>query len=187
MSIYTSNNNTSAENVNLTDRIEALILHALMTDPIVWEKVLPHIQPAYFTDLAEKSICAAIKAHSTQHKTLPDPQSVLVGLNNVTTSQDIYEEACEYVRSISTRSPSASIWMLSKCEGWIKERRVYRAKCDLYEDQPSRTLAKLTEELLAADAFTLEPVKVDVYSYVLSHQQPQSFARQEIGYLVEPL
>jgi archaellum biogenesis ATPase FlaH len=182
MSIYTTNSSTSAESVNLSDRIEALILHAIMTDPKVSETVLPHIHPSYFNDVTEKSICSAIKAHTTQHKTLPDPQSVLVGLNSIT-PDDIYEEASEYVRAISTLSASATPWMLTECERWIKERRRSQVVSDIIEKK--RTVAKLTEELLAAEAFTLEPVKADVISYIRSNP-PQSLPRQEISYLIEP-
>jgi KaiC/GvpD/RAD55 family RecA-like ATPase len=169
----------------MIERLESLILHSLMTDPKIWETVLPHIQPFYFSDPAERSICAAIIAHTAEYKTIPDPQSVLIAINNATPSQEVYEEAVEYVQAIAKEPVSATPWMLTKCERWIKDCRIYLAKCDLVADKPQRTIAKITEDLLAAEAFTLQPVKVDVISYIRT-QSPQTLPRQEISYLIEP-
>ncbi|CAB4141220.1 41 helicase [uncultured Caudovirales phage] len=109
------------------DKIEILILSALMHDDSYCRKVLPFIKGDYFSDESEKIIYQKIESFIQKYDNLPSKEALLISLSNDRSLIDSIEKSSkEIVSNLSGVNVDAQ-WLLDQTEEWCKDRAIYLA------------------------------------------------------------
>lgn len=114
----------------MRDRIETLILFNLLANEDYTRKVLPFLQPEYFSDKTEKIIFNCIHSFIVQYNTAPTQDTILITINqNAKIGAAEYEEVQGYIKNYLTSRTDIpdQQWLLDKTEDWCKEKAIYNA------------------------------------------------------------
>ena len=111
-------------------RIESTILRNLIYTEEYTRKVLPFIQPEYFSNQAEKYIFNEVKNFVETYKVLPTYEALIINFNNTTgisedTLKNIYNNLKDFE---STKNEPIRIdWLVEQSEKFCQDKAVYNA------------------------------------------------------------
>ena len=139
------------------DRIETVILGALMHDDSYCRKVLPFIKGQYFSDESEKLIFQKIEEFIHKYDNLPSKEALLISISNDRSLMDVTEKNSKEIVSNLTSIKVDSQWLLDQTESWCKDRALYIALMDSIKiaDDKKGKLSKGSIPKILTDALSV--------------------------------
>jgi replicative DNA helicase len=106
---------------------ETLILQNLLFDDEFGRRVLPYLKPEYFKERAERTIFEQIAAFKTEYNALPTKESIVIGLEKITTlNQDTYDKAVETTLSLNDSKENME-WLVDHTEEFCQTQSLHNA------------------------------------------------------------
>lgn len=141
----------------MIDRIENLILSALIFNEDYARRVLPFIKPQYFNDLAEKIIYEKISDFIIKYEKLPTKEILYISTAKDDSLTDTIESS---IKDIITSLEPANVdltWLLEQTESWCKDRALYLALVDSIKiaDDKKGKLSKGSIPKILTDALSV--------------------------------
>lgn len=115
----------------MNDRLEISILRNLINNEEYVRKVLPFLEPEYFSDSsAEKISFELIRDYFTKYNKIPTREAILIDAEALTTLDgDTLEEVQEIVKSLRTKEDDNSIqeWLIENTEKFCQKQALINA------------------------------------------------------------
>jgi replicative DNA helicase len=107
-------------------RIETTILSNLIHNEEYARKVIPFLNPAYFSDFIEKNIFTAIENYVHKYNNSPEVEALDIDLQKVNLNEDQYKSVQQHLVTLQPSKVDFQ-WLLDETENWCKERAIYNA------------------------------------------------------------
>jgi len=107
-------------------RIETTILSNLIHNEEYTRKVIPFLNPAYFSDFIEKSIFISIENYVQKYNNSPEVEALDIDLQKVNLNEDQYKSVQQHLATLQPSKVDFQ-WLLDETENWCKERAIYNA------------------------------------------------------------
>jgi hypothetical protein len=110
-------------------RIEETILENLVLNEEYSLKVLPFVQPEYFTDIVERKVFGLIKSFVEKYKALPSKESLIIEIEEIEDfTEDQYNNAVSMVSNFSEdKETNNKDWLNDQTETFCRDRALYNA------------------------------------------------------------
>jgi len=110
-------------------RIEETILENLVLNEEYSLKVLPFVQPEYFTDIVERKVFGLIKSFVEKYKALPSKESLIIEIEDIEDfTEDQYNNAVSMVSNFSEdKETNNKDWLNDQTETFCRDRALYNA------------------------------------------------------------
>lgn len=105
---------------------EQLILSSLLYNEDFTRKVIPHIDPEYFSDKSQRVIFEVIRDYFTSYNNLPTKTALLIDCENKSLPQPLYEDVSKTVSSLSNENENTE-YLVVTTEKFCKERAIFNA------------------------------------------------------------
>ena len=112
------------------DRIESIILRALVYDNEFMRRVLPFVADEYFTDRVECLVFTKIKSFIDRFNVLPTKEALIIDLNNTEKIvQEDLDAANAYLNTLESEKDEKpnSDWLSERAEVWCRDQAMYNA------------------------------------------------------------
>ena len=110
----------------MTTSTENIIFSQLLSNENYTRKVLPHLRDDYFSTQAEKNFLKIYNRFFNKHNRIPSKQAMLVEIDHLKSSADIYTSMVEIVERTETFEESLD-WLVEETEKYCKERAIFTA------------------------------------------------------------
>ena len=107
-------------------RIETTILSNLIHNEEYARKVIPFLNPAYFSDFIEKNIFTDIENYVHKYNNSPEVEALDIDLQKVNLNEDQYKSVQQHLVTLQPSKVDFQ-WLLDETENWCKERAIYNA------------------------------------------------------------
>lgn len=107
-------------------RTETLIFSQLMLNIEYSRRVLPHIQEEYFSSSEDKIFFKIYTRYFKKHNVIPSKQAMLVEIENLKGSADVYKSLSEVLSQTETFTENLE-YLITTTEKFVKERAIYNA------------------------------------------------------------
>ena len=136
---------------------EQIVMNCLFSDDGFVRKAMPYIEREYFQTESNKIVFDMMKVHIEKYNELPSRESLLVSLDDVNVSENIYKEILDFIEYLNKNKDEHknSLWQLDATEKWCKDRALYNAVMKsiniINEDSSSEkgNMPKILQEALA--------------------------------------
>jgi len=135
---------------------EQVVMNCLFSDDAYVRKALPFIEREYFQTESNKIIFDMIKNHIEKYNDLPTKESLLISLDDINVSENIYTECSQFINYLHNQRDEHrnSEWQLDATEKWCQDRAIYNAVMKsiniINEDSPEKgNMPKILSEALA--------------------------------------
>ena len=110
-------------------RIEETILKNLVLNEEYSLKVLPFVEPEYFTDIVERKVFGLIKSFVEKYKALPSKESLIIEIEDIEDfTEDQYNNAVSMVSNFSEdKETNNKDWLNDQTETFCRDRALYNA------------------------------------------------------------
>jgi replicative DNA helicase len=135
----------------MTKEITDVILHALMTNQEYAEKVLPHLEEAFF-EYSANPIFSVIESHFVRYGSGPTYEQVVVAISG--TAEDCEEISARLKEVVATNEAPDMKWLLDETEQFIERQREYCLLLDCINRQRDGKPLPLPEEYAKALTFS---------------------------------
>jgi KaiC/GvpD/RAD55 family RecA-like ATPase len=106
--------------------IEELIFSQLLTNDAYARVVLPHLKDEYFSSQEEKTFFKIYSRFFQKHNTIPSKQAMLIEIENLKSSADVYTSMKEMVgRTVEFEETLK--YLVDTTEAFVKERAIFNA------------------------------------------------------------
>lgn len=106
--------------------IENIIFSQLLTSDEYARAVLPHLKEDYFSTQEEKNFLKIYRHFFTKHNKIPSKQAMLIEVENLKSSAEIYKSMVEIVNRTVEFTESKD-YLLEKTEAFCKEKALFNA------------------------------------------------------------
>ena len=126
------------------NRIETIILKNLLLNEEYTRKVLPFLQPNYFTNNSEKTLFLEIQEFINKYNSLPSKESIII---NLTESKDLTEsqlkDTVEIINEIEKERDVTTDqrWLTDNTEKFCQDKAIYNAIMESVQILDNRTNA----------------------------------------------
>ena len=135
---------------------EQVVMNCLFADDAYVRKALPFIDREYFQSESNKTVFDLMKNHIEKYNELPTKDSLMISLEDVNVSENIYKESVEFIDYLNNQKEEHrnSQWQLDATEKWCQDRAVYNAVMKsisiINDDGPDKgNMPKILSEALA--------------------------------------
>ena len=108
-------------------RIETTILNNLLQNEEYVRKVIPFIEPEYFTDFIEKTIFTTIKEYIQKYNDPPVVEALLIDVQKVALTEEQFGRVKEYIDTHIKKTEVDFEWAVNETEKWCKDKAIYNA------------------------------------------------------------
>lgn len=106
---------------------ERICLQSLVNIFPYTKKVLPHIQPDYFGDDAERHVFEMIKEYVGKYNVAPTKEALAIVLSDTQMNEMLFERVKEVVQDLDMPMTQDVKFLVDKTESWAQERALYNA------------------------------------------------------------
>ena len=111
----------------MTERIEDSILRNLIFSEEYYRKVIPHIDPAYFESIVDKTVFEEIYDFSTKYDKIPTKEILKINIAQRSDLNDeVYKDSVQKIETYSDEDVDIQ-WLLDSTEKWCQDRAIYIA------------------------------------------------------------
>lgn len=111
----------------MTERIEDSIIRNLICSEEYYRKVIPHIDPAYFESIVDKTVFEEIYDFSTKYDKIPTKEVLKINIAQRSDLNDeVYKDSVQKIETYSDEDVDIQ-WLLDSTEKWCQDRAIYNA------------------------------------------------------------
>ena len=109
------------------DRVETTILRNLVHDEDYLRKVVPFIEPDYFSDRSDRLVFEGIAEFIVKYDKPATQEILSIELeNNTSVTEEEYKQICQLITDLST-APVNIDWLMDTTEKWCRDKAIYLA------------------------------------------------------------
>jgi len=109
------------------DRVETTILRNLVHDEDYLRKVVPFIEPDYFSDRSDRLVFEGIAEFIVKYDKPATQEILSIELeNNTSVTEEEYKQICQLITDLSP-APVNIDWLMDTTEKWCRDKAIYLA------------------------------------------------------------